>query len=290
MGRKAAKKKPAEVRAEEQVPKIWLKAELEFPSTFSYRQPDASAQFAIGSPIPSPAAIKLALVDTAIRWSGSVEKGKEVFEWLKNCQAHPVPPEQVVRFRVFLKRLKPEDVVACPNHPDFTVSAKVKKEKRLSCPFCGVVPSVKARRLTESTGIRDYFLLDGALTIFLQVPQDKVEETRGLFRRVRRLGTSDSLCWCCDVCEVSENDLPKNLLPRKLDSLDDSLMRQTLAQGFIVVRLSDLTAKSEFDGFNPFGGAARKAHLDKASYLLPLRMERYGETWAVLKRSEFPCE
>ncbi|MCX7969917.1 MAG: hypothetical protein N3B10_15695, partial [Armatimonadetes bacterium] len=61
-------------------------------------------------------------------------------------------------------------------------------------------------------------------------------------------------------------------------------------QGFIVVRLSDLTPKSEFDGFNPFGGATQKAHLDKAAYLLPLKMERYGETWAILKRCELPID
>ncbi len=253
MGRRATKKKLAEVRAKEYVPKVWLKAEFEFPSAFSYRQPDASAQFAIGAPIPSPAAIKLALVDTAIRWSGSVREGKEVFEWLKTCQVHPIPPEQIVRFRVFLKRLKPRE-----------------------------------SELLESTGIRDYFLFDGRLTIFLQVPREKIDEAKKLLQKVRRLGTSDSLCWCCNVCEVNENDLPKNLLPRRLDSLDDNFLRQTLTQGFIVVRLSDLTEKSEFDGFNPFGEKAKKAHLHKASYLLPLRMERYGETWAVLKRSEFP--
>lgn len=131
--RVARKRKPQ--IAKTQVPKAWLKAEFELPSTFSYRQPDASAQFAIGSPVPSPAAIKLALVDTAIRWNGSVEKDREIFEWLKTCTVQLVPPERVVRFRVFLKRLKPRE-----------------------------------GELLESTGILDYFLLDGKLTIFLQVP------------------------------------------------------------------------------------------------------------------------
>ncbi len=252
MGRKAKEQRVSEI-AVLRTPEVWLKAEFELPSAFSYRQPDASAQFAIGSPVPSPAAIKLALVDAVIRWSGSVEKGKEVFEWLKTCNVHPVPPEQVVKFRVFLKRLKPRE-----------------------------------SELLESTGIRDYFLLDGKLTVFLQVPQDKVETTMDLLSKVRRLGTSDSLCWCCNACKVSGDDLPEKLFPVRLDKLPDNLLQQMLVHGFMVARLSDLTEKSEFEGFNPFGGDSRKAHLDKASYLLPLRMERYGETWAVLKRAELP--
>lgn len=248
---RAARKKKAE--EEMRVTKVWLKAEFEFPSTFSYRQLDASAQFAIGSPVPSPAAVKLAMVDTAIRWSGDVNRGRQVFDWLKTCKVHPVPPEQVVRFRVFLKRLKPRE-----------------------------------EELLESTGIRDYFLFDGRLTVFLQVPQDKVEEAKSLLHKVRKLGTSDSVCWCCNVHKVNESDLPKSLFPLKLESLPENLLRQMLVQGFIVARLSDLTPRSEFDGFNPFGGATQKAHLDKAAYLLPLKMERYGETWAILKRCELP--
>jgi len=268
--------------------KVWLKAEIEFASAFSYRQPDASAQFAIGSPIPSPAAIKLTLVDTAIRWSGSVEVGRQVFDWLKTCKAHCVPPEKVVRFRVFLKRLKPEEVVACPNHLEFAVSAKTGKERRPLCPYCGSSLTLKAKSLEESTGIRDYFLLDGCLTVFIQVPADKVGVIRQLLLKVRRLGTSDSLCWCRGVTEIEESELPHEFFARRLEELPKSVLQQGITQGMLVARLSDLTDESEFDGFNPFGGNPRLANLEKASCLLPLRLERYGETWALLKRVPLP--
>lgn len=180
----AARKKKAE--AEVQVPKVWHKAEFEFPSTFSYLQPDASAQFAIGSPIPSPGAVKLAVVDALIRWSGDVNWGRQVFNWLKTCEVHSVPPERVVRFRVFLKRLK---------------------------------PAKEGGGLTESVVIRDYFLMCGSPKIFLQVPQCKFEKAKDLLRKVRKLGTSDSVCWCCEVSEINESDLPKKFFPLKLVSL-----------------------------------------------------------------------
>jgi len=233
--------------------KVWLKAEIEFASAFSYRQPDASAQFAIGSPIPSPATIKLTLVDTAIRWNGSVETGRQVFDWLKTCKVQCVPPEKVVRFRVFLKRLKPRE-----------------------------------GQLLESTGIRDYFLLDDAITIFVQIPADKVEVVKQLLLKVRKLGTSDSLCWCRGVTEIEESELPHEFFARKLEELSENALQQGIAQGMLVARLSDLTNRSEFDGFNPFGGNSRRANLEKTSYLLPLQMERYGETWALLRRVPMP--
>jgi hypothetical protein len=45
-----------------------------------------------------------------------------------------------------------------------------------------------------------------------------------------------------------------------------------------VVRLTDLTQASQFDGFNPFGGNVRQANLGKDVYVLPLHVRRSGET------------
>ncbi len=238
----------------------WLRVALEFPTTFSYRQAEASSQFAVGSPVPSPAAIKLTLVDTAIRWKGSVEEGKQVFEWVKTCPVYPVPPERVIRFRSFIKRLKPS------------------KEQ--------------GKTFEESTGIRDYFLLNGPLQIFLQVPSEQVEAACQLFQRVRKLGTSDSLCWCCEVKEVPDAELEewRPYFPRKVSELDENFLASMIIQGLIVVRLSDLTEQSEFDGFNPFGGESHRAHRQPNSYLLPLALERYGETWVLLRRTPLLIE
>lgn len=219
---------------------VWLRADYEFPSTFSYRMPDVSAQFAIGSPIPSPATVKLALVDTAIRWSGNVSEGRRIFDLVKTLKVCVVPPPRMVRFRAFIKRLKPRE-----------------------------------GRLLESTGVRDYFLLDGPLSVYMEVPQGHADEIRKLLLRIRRFGTSDSLCWCA---KVSEEAPDKALCHQQLVSLAPT-------QHGLVVRLSDLSTKSQFDGFNPFGGNAARAKLDKQVYVLPLTVKRSGETWAILERN-----
>jgi hypothetical protein len=227
-------------------PMVWLRADYEFPSTFSYRMPDVSAQFAIGSPIPSPATVKLALVDTAIRWSGDVAEGRRIFDLVKTLRVCIVPPPCMVRFRAFIKRLKPPHSSAGSGAPT-----------------------------VESTGVRDYFLLNEPLSVFIEVPQAHADKIRELLLRIRRFGTSDSLCWCTGVSEEAPDN---RLCPQLLANL-------TPAQHGLVVRLSDLSPSSQFDGFNPFGGNARGANLDKQVYVLPLTVKQSGETWAILERN-----
>jgi len=255
-------------------PTTWLRADYEFPSTFSYRMPDVSAQFAIGSPIPSPAAVKLALVDTAIRWSGDVNEGRRIFDIIKTASVCVVPPPQIVRFRAFIRRLKPDEVVACANHPSYRVSAKLGRNRRPACPFCGTIPDVKLPILEESTGVRDYFLLDGPLSVFTEVPQSDADDIAWLLQRIRRFGSSDSVCWCKEVREEAPDG---TLCPQRFRGLSH-------AQGGLVVRLSNLTQQSQFDAFNPFGGNVRQSGLEKDVYILPLRVRRSGETWAIFVR------
>lgn len=107
---------------------VWLRADYEFPSTFSYRMPKVSGQFAIGSPIPSPATVKLALVDAAIRRDANVDEGRRIFDLVKTANVCAVPPPRMVCFRAVIKRLKPNEIVACPNHPAYTVSATLRKD------------------------------------------------------------------------------------------------------------------------------------------------------------------
>lgn len=230
-------------------PMVWLQADYEFPSTFSYRMPDASAQFAIGSPVPSPATVKLALVDTAIRWSGNVNEGRRIFDIVKTLRVCVIPPRQVVRFRAFVKRLKP--------------------------PHSSQGPG---KSTVESTGVRDYFLLEEPLSVYIEVPEPDAKEIAHLLSKIRRFGTSDSVCWCVEICRSLEGP-PEALCPKPFRQASST-------QAGLVVRLSDLTASSQFDGFNPFGGNPRGANLDKQVYVLPLTVKRSGETWAILVRVE----
>lgn len=230
-------------------PKVWLRADYEFPSTFSYRVPGASSQFAVGSPVPSPTAVKLALVDAAIRWSGSVDEGKRIFNMVKTARVIVIPPRRVARFRAFVKRLKP-----------------------------------RGGELLESTGVRDYFLLDGPLSVFIEIPGSALGEIRDLLYKIRRLGTTDSLCWCSGV---REEEPPEGLCPAITSHSQDDHGKPAgqFPAGF-PVRLTDLTSASDFDSFNPFMGRGKDHHLCQEVHVLPLRLVRSGEVWAIFERVE----
>lgn len=227
---------------------VWLKAEIEFPSFCSYRQTNASPSYAIGSPFPSPAAVKLTLVDTAIRFSGSVSEGRRIFDLVKGMEVLMQPPEKVIRVRAFIKRLKPG----------------------------------KQGGLEISTGVRDYFRLEGTFTLYLCMQEEAATKVEWLLYRLRRLGTSDSLCWCQKV-EPIEPD--KRLC---LTRLDTQPLTAALLLRRIVVTLADLTSDARFEHFDPFSRGARGKALEEHAFLAPLVMESYGENWAIYRREPLP--
>jgi hypothetical protein len=56
--------------------------------------------------VPSPYAIKMALLDVAIRWQG-IETAKQYFIWLKNLEIRQSPPEFACVTNAFIKIQRP---------------------------------------------------------------------------------------------------------------------------------------------------------------------------------------
>src|SRR5581483_2962854 len=169
----------------------WIRAEVHFASLYSYRVPNTSPSFALASPVPSPSAVRLALVDAAIQHSGSVAAGDAVFELVKEAPLLLVPPERVCVVRALVRRLKP--------------------------------PKEKDKPLERPPGIREYCHPKGPLEIYIQL-EDETERVAELFRRLRRLGTTDSLAHCsAEMVEAPAEDLacrPLDGVPGHLDNFD----------------------------------------------------------------------
>lgn len=141
----------------------WVQAEIEFAACYSYRVPDLSPSFAVCCPVPSPAAIRLALVDAVIQHTGSVGQGRALFELVKTARLEIQPPPRVAVVKFFLKRLKRD-----------------KQHK--------TAPTV------VSTGMREYCFPAGPLVVWMEAEESsRVAEA---FRWLRRLGTTDSLASC----------------------------------------------------------------------------------------------
>lgn len=230
---------------------MWITAELHFALTYSYRMPDASPSFAVCSPVPSPAAIRLALVDAVIRHTGKVDEGARLFEMIRNAVVEVEPPERVAIFRVFLKRLKPE-----------------KPEKG------------KTTTVLESTGIREYCVPDGPMYVSIDVEEPAVELVQKAFCWLRRLGTTDSLL----SVRLVDREPRREFCARRVKEVR---LEPGVLVGRLVYTLHELKPRVKFEAVNPFSGAGGSPFI-KVQYLLPLVRDRMGENWVLYEKKPLP--
>lgn len=85
---------------------MWLIAEYRPVTLFSFRSGIATSSGAKTLFLPTPFAIRTALLDAAIRTKG-VSAGPTAFEWIKALSIAVRPPERVVVTNLFAKILKP---------------------------------------------------------------------------------------------------------------------------------------------------------------------------------------
>jgi len=169
---------------------VWFKAEYEFGSLFSYRMPDFSSQHALSSPLPGPSTIKLATVATAIKSTGNLKYGKEIFELIKNAEIKIGLPKRIGISNVLIKRLK-----------------KKKDKNELETTF----------------GTRGYVHFLEPIEIYVNA-RENANEIRNLLRKIRQFGTSDSLVYCRSI---DEEEPPENCI-EAVDHFPEKAERNTL--------------------------------------------------------------
>ncbi|MGB9714984.1 MAG: hypothetical protein ACPL1G_01010 [Thermodesulfovibrionales bacterium] len=227
----------------------WISAELHFASLYSYRMPNLSPGYALTSLIPSPAALRLALVDSAIKSTGKVSYGEEVFEIVKSSPLEIEPPEKVVVLKFFIKRLKPS--------------------------------KSKEKSFEESFGVREYCHFWGPLRIYLEI-SEREDEIANLFRILRRLGTTDSIVRGIAQIEDKEpifNSTCKETNVLKLEV--SNLARRPIAT------LNELKKDAQFSQVNPYARGKRGNPYIQKIFVLPLIEERQGENWVLYKKHPF---
>jgi CRISPR-associated Cas5-like protein len=224
---------------------VWVCTKYIFGSTFSYRIPYFSSSYALSAPAPSPSTVKQALIASAINRSGNVEKGKELFEKIKSSSIVFGLPEKIIVFKAFMKRLKQK---------------RKGQETKIKTPFGDLI-----ERFEHTFGIREYVIYGGPLTIYMDVPEDSVEETLRTAKGVQYFGTSDSLCTCVEsyVSKPNFKGCAKQI----------EHCKELLSEKGFVFLLLDFTKKTTFDSINPFSGKKlKKSELVLKSYLFPMEI------------------
>lgn len=227
----------------------WIFAELHFGGLFSYRIPNLSPSYSLASPIPSPAALRLALVETAIKSGGDIKFGEEIFELVKAAPLEIEPPEKVSILKFFIKRLKPS--------------------------------KLKGKSFEESFGIREYCHFLGPMRIYLKL-SDKEDSLKNIFKQLRRLGTTDSILWC-DVSiheEAPELALTSKIITALCPEISN-LMRRP------VVTLNEIKEDAKFSHINPYSQKRKGYPFVSKTYVLPLREMRRGENFVLYEKVPF---
>ncbi len=227
----------------------WIWAELDFASLYSYRMPNLSPGYALTSPLPSPAALRLALVDAAIRSTGKVSYGEEIFEIIKSAPLEMEPPESLTVLKFFIKRLKPSK----PPKTGFE----------------------------ESFGVREYCHFLGPLKFYLKI-SDREVEIANLFRLLRRLGTTDTIAR--GEAKIEDKEPMLIFTCKETTALKPEISNLAKRP---VSTLNEIKPDAEFSQVNPYAKGKRGNPCIQKIFVLPLTEDRRGENWVLYRKYPF---
>ncbi|NWF91378.1 MAG: hypothetical protein HXY46_00545 [Syntrophaceae bacterium] len=227
----------------------WVWGQLDFAGLYSYRMPNLSPSYALTALIPSPAALRLALVDAAIKSRGNVAYGEEIFEIIKTAELEIEPPERVAVLKFFIKRLKP----AKPPKTEFE----------------------------ESFGIREYCHFLGPLKVYFKLSK-REDEIVHLFTLLRRLGTTDSLMR--GLGKIEDKEPVQSFTCKETTALKPDVSNLARRP---VSTLNEIRADATFSQVNPYMKGRKTNPYVQKIFVLPLIEERRGENWVIYKKHPF---
>jgi len=140
---------------------MWLLAEYRPVTLFSFRSVIATSSGAKTLLVPTPFAIRTALLDAAIRTKG-LANGKAGFAWIKELSIAIIPPDRVVVANLFTKILKP-----------------LRKEE-------------VEEAMNRTIAYREYAHLNGTLSIAFKVSESHAEELVSLLTQINHFGKRGS--------------------------------------------------------------------------------------------------
>ena len=212
----------------------WVKLTVHFPSFFSYRIPDYSSQYALSVPLPSPSAIKLAVVSTAIRATGNVAEGERVFYAVRDADVRINPPKQIAINSFLIKRLKKKK-----NEPGF-----------------------------ENTfGVREYVFFPDDFDLFIGC--DDADIAIKYSAMLRYLGSGDSILY---VRHVEQTEKPPKSAIKAIT--DKEFVEAISKESYVVYPVKDISKKAKFEQINPYSGKSIKNVFERKYYLIKAKIKK----------------
>lgn len=239
---------------------MWLIAEYKPVTLFSFRSGPATSSGAKTLFLPTPFAIRTALLDAGIRAKG-VGQGPASFAWIKALSIAIRPPERVVVTNLFAKILKP--------------TRKEEAEKAMD----------------RTIAFREYAYLDGTVSLALGAAEGHMEELRALLAQVNYFGKRGCFFQLLRPPKRVEA-LPKGFVPMDGVYLQDAEVRGQLAEVFvpgIIQPMDDWGQELTYEKVNIYTDAEIAPGKDRVrkGVILPYRLVRSSKGFSYYERLDW---
>ena len=231
----------------------WLIAEYQPTALFSLKPAWATSSGGKSLLVPTPYAVKMALLDAACRTAG-VAIAKEAWPWLRDLTVALRPPERVVVTNLFTRILKPRRTLAKPG-------------------------TQHAGPLGKTIGFREYVYFDGPLGVALSGTPTDPARLEGWLLQINYLGNRGGFM------QLLGPPTPAETLPPGFIVVDGDPTRSFLADG-IIQQLDDCDVSLTFEKADIYSG--KNIRLDKERVLhhivLPYRLARSSKGFSYYER------
>lgn len=231
----------------------WLIAKYQPTALFSLKPAWATSSGGKSLLVPTPYAIKMALLDAACRTAG-VTVAKEVWPWLRDLTVALQPPGRVVVTNLFTKILKPRRTPAKPG-------------------------TQHAGPLGKTIGFREYVYFDGPLGVALGGTLTDPARLEGWLLQINYLGKRGGFV------QLMGPPTPAETLPPEFIVVDGDPTRSFFAAG-IIQQLDDCDASLTFEKADIYSG--KNIRLGKERVLrhivLPYRLVRSSKGFSYYER------
>ncbi len=232
---------------------MWLIAEYQPTALFSLKPAWATSSGGKSLLVPTPYAVKMALLDAACRTAG-VAVARGTWPWLRDLTVALRPPERMVVTNLFAKILKPRRTSAKPG-------------------------TSHAGPLGKTIAFREYVYFDGPLGIALDGETDDRSHLEGWLLQVNYLGKRGGFV------QLLGPPTPAETLPSGFIVVDGDPTRSFLADG-IIQQLDDCDASLTFEKADIYSGKHIRLGKERVLHhiVLPYHLVRSSKGFSYYER------